>query len=386
VDFIGKDFLEHFDRELLKKSFCEVSGYEDAALLGWDCRSVRGGFDMASSIYRLTGKALVSRKCVPWFVILKIKNMVAGASIDPEGVRFWNREAMAYQTGFLANLPKGLSAPKCYGVFWFNEQETWIWIEDLKDDFDGKWTEEHYAVVARQLGFFNGAYLSIEPIPGESWLSRNWLRKYVEGAAPLFNGDFLTSELVLVRKFLPDELLENYGQYWNSRNQFLDAIDHLPKCLCHQDAFRRNLFLQKKESGELEITGIDWTYMGIATIGQELAPLVGMAVFEGDISPIKISSFIDRIIGCYLEGIREVGGNVDEDQVRYCLMATWLYRYALGALSEFLPFLLVGVDPPPFEEPFLEKGGDFSEWIDLMGSQFRWLYSEAGRLLSNCRS
>jgi hypothetical protein len=385
VDFIGKDFLEHFDRELLKKSFCEVSGYEDAALLGWDCRSVRGGFDMASSIYRLTGKALVSRKCVPWFVILKIKNMVAGASIDPEGVRFWNREAMAYQTGFLANLPKGLSAPKCYGVFWFNEQETWIWIEDLKDDFDGKWSEEQYAVVARQLGLFNGAYLSHEPIPGESWLSRNWLRKYVEGVAPLFSGDFLESERVLVRKFLPNEHMKDYAQCWKTRNQFLDAIDHLLKCLCHQDAFRRNLFLREKESSELEISRIDWTYMGIATIGLELAPLVGMAVFEGDISPKKISSFIDQIIGGYLEGIREMGGNVDEDQVRYCILATWLYRYALGALSEFFPFLLNGVDPPPFEQAFSEPEVDFFEHIDLIGSQFRWLYSEVERLLSTCR-
>jgi len=385
VDLLGKNFLERHDREHLKKSFCEVSGYEEAALLEWDCRPVRGGLELASSIYRLTGKALDSRKCVPWSVILKIKKMVGGTSFDPEGVRFWNREAMAYQTGFLANLPKGLSSPKCYGVFQNNEQENWIWIEDLKDDFDGKWTEEHYAVVAHQLGFFNGAYLSIEPIPGELWLSRNWLRKYVEGAAPLFSGDFLESEQVLVRKFLPDELMENYGQYWKTRNQFLDAIDHLPKCLCHQDAFRRNLFLQKNESGEFEISGIDWTYMGIATIGQELAPLVGMAVFEGDISPKKISSFIDRIIGCYLEGIREVGGNVDEDHVRYCLLATWLYRYALGALSEFLPFLLVGVDPLSFEEPFPETGGDFSEQVDLMSSQFRWLYSEAERLLSYCR-
>ncbi len=223
-------------------------------------------------------------------------------------------------------------------------------------------------------------YQSLE----KSWLSRDWLRKYVEGAAPLFSGDFLESERVLVRKFLPDELMKDNAEYWRTRNQFLDAIDHLPKCLCHQDAFRRNLFLRKNESGELEISGIDWTYMGIATIGQELAPLVGMAVFEGDISPKQISSFIDRIIGSYIEGIREVGGNVDEDQVRYCMLATWLYRYALGALSEFIPFLLDGVEPPPLKQ-ISEPEGDYSELIDVVGSQFRWLYSEAEGLLSTCR-
>ena len=385
MDYIKNDFLENFDRELLKKSFCEVMGCDEAALLVWDCQPVRGGLELASSIYRFTGKTLVSRKCIPVSVILKIKKTVGGASIDPEGMRFWNREALAYQTGFLANLPNGLSAPKCYGVLQNNAQETWIWIEDLHDEFDGKWSEEHYAVAARQLGVFNGAYLTIEPIPGAAWLSRDWLRKYVEGAAPIFGGDFLEREREIVQKFLPDELMVDYAQYWKTRHQFLDAIDHLPKCLCHQDAFRRNLFLQKKESGELGISGIDWTYMGIATIGQELAPLVGMAIFEGDVSPIKISSFIDRILGCYLEGIREVGGNVDEDQVRFCLLATWLYRYALGALSELMPFLLDGVDPPPFVQAFSEQENEFSEQIEFFHSQFRWLYSEAKRLLSTCR-
>ncbi len=385
MDFIKNDFLDHFDRELLKKSFCEVMGCDEAALLEWDCQPVRGGLELASSIYRLTGKTLVSRKCIPVSVILKIKKTVGGRVNRSGRSAFLESRSPGLSDRFLENLPKGLSAPTCYGVLQNNEQETWIWIEDLHDEFDGKWSEEHYAFVARQLGVFNGAYLTIVPIPGAAWLSRDWLRKYVEGAAPVFGGDFLTREREIVQKFLPDELMVDYAQYWEMRHQFLDAIARLPKCFCHQDAFQRNLFLRKKESGEIEISGIDWTYMGIATIGQELAPLVGMAIFEGDVSPVKISSFIDRILVCYLEGIREVGGNVDEDQVRFCLLATWLYRYALGALSELLPFLLDGVDPPPFVQAFSEQENDFSEQIELMRSQFRWLYSEAERLLTTCR-
>jgi len=386
VELDRSNFLEQVNHDQVHKLSCLITGQEDAVLLDWHCQPVQGGFEIASSINRFTGKSIASRKAIPWSVILKIYKMPEGDLLDQAGVRCWNREALAYQTGFLADLPEGLSSPKCYEVIERAGRECWIWMEDLHDDVGEKWPLEHYPVVGRHLGRFNGTYLEGRPLPGAPWLSQNWLRKYVEAAAPLFAGCVEERERLLVRKFFPDDLLKEYAQYWKTRHRFLDAIDCLPKCLCHQDAFRRNLFARKKRNDELETVGIDWSYMGIATIGQELAPLVGMAIFEGDVPPEEVPWFIERVFNGYLEGLDESGWHGEADRVRFCFLASWLYRYALGGLGELMQVVMNKSLWPMLKKAHGELMDDFSDKIAPIGMLFRWLYMEAAKLLSALES
>ena len=60
----------------------------------------------------------------------------------------------------------------------------WLWLEDIRDDYNAPWPVEQYAITARHLGQFNGAYLVGQSFP-EPWIIQNWLRKYVEHAAPM---------------------------------------------------------------------------------------------------------------------------------------------------------------------------------------------------------
>jgi hypothetical protein len=51
---------------------------------------------------------------------------------------------------------------------------------------DVPWSLRDYAYAARQLGRFNGAYLTERPLPAAEWLSRDWLRSWLaEGAAAI---------------------------------------------------------------------------------------------------------------------------------------------------------------------------------------------------------
>jgi len=72
----------------------------------WQCRPVFGGVEMASSLYRFSGDAEAGGGTIPWTLILKIAQAPPGDSDDPQGVRYWKREALAYQSGRLRDLPE----------------------------------------------------------------------------------------------------------------------------------------------------------------------------------------------------------------------------------------------------------------------------------------
>ena len=66
---------------------------------------------------------------------------------------YWRREALAYQSGMLADLPDFVRAPGCYGV---SEQAdgAWIWLENIVEAAGPTWTLEHFQQAARHLGRF----------------------------------------------------------------------------------------------------------------------------------------------------------------------------------------------------------------------------------------
>ena len=55
----------------------------------------------------------------------------------------WDREAEAYASGLLETLPRGLAAPRCFGVD-RHDGTLWIWLEDIGDD-TATWDVERYA-------------------------------------------------------------------------------------------------------------------------------------------------------------------------------------------------------------------------------------------------
>ena len=66
--------------------------------------SIKGGLELDSSIYRLTGTVEVGGEALNWSLILKVVKPEA-VSNDPQGYRYWKREALAYQSTRLQDLP-----------------------------------------------------------------------------------------------------------------------------------------------------------------------------------------------------------------------------------------------------------------------------------------
>ena len=130
----------------------------------------------------ITGSAHVGGASHPWALVVKVCAAADGA--DPGAWDYPAREGLAYGSGLLAALPGGLAAPRCLAVETQPDGTSWLWLEAVTDAHPGPWPLERYARVARQLGRFNGAYLTGVPLPDQPWLSRGWLRDFVEPSGP----------------------------------------------------------------------------------------------------------------------------------------------------------------------------------------------------------
>lgn len=220
----------------------------------WEMSALHGGMEWLSAVYRLQGTAQVAGKSIPWSVILKVIRPSA-EDTDPQGAYYWRREALVYQSGRLQRLPGALVAPRCYAVQEQEDGSLWLWLEDLRDQIGASWLLEHCGHVARHLGQVSGAYLVGYPLPNEPWIPDHWLERYVERATPMVELVRHKPDHAVVRSLYPGNSRPQILALWEERGHVFDALRGLPQVLCHQDAFRRNLFACVDQTA-----AIDWGY------------------------------------------------------------------------------------------------------------------------------
>lgn len=312
----------------------KVLGDPSAQAGEWGLEKLKGGLELGSAIYRLSGTAKAGAADQSWSLIIKAIQS-DHTHDDPAGCHYWKRDPLAYQSGLLYTLPGRVTAPRLIDVRENPDGSVWICMEEVKDEQAHPWSLELYARVARQLGEFNGAFLAGRPLPGETWITQHWLRKYLQLAAPMV--DFLRQNPAnpVVQKMLPGISLSMTLAVWEEHGRMLKILDGMPQTFCHQDAFERNLFYR---AGEL--VAIDWNFAGIAPAGTELVALVGALGLVH--FPSNQARELDQ--ACfegYLEGLRQAGWQPDPRQVRLCYCLTVILRYVIGAtIGEMLPGLL----------------------------------------------
>ena len=333
--------VKTIDRTVLTPLVRRALGHESVEIGEWRHQPIIGGAEMASSLYRFSGDALAAGETIPWTLILKIIPSPPGGSGDPQGLRYWKREALAYQSGLLNDLPGGLAAPRCYEATEHPDGAYWIWMEDIRDEVGEKWPLEHYGTVARCLGQFNGTYLAGKPLPDHAWLARRWLRKYVENAAPGVELMINSMNHPLIRRAVPGRTPEFIRRVWEERHAILEVIECLPQTFCHLDAFPRNLFSRCTADGRDQVVAVDWSYMGIASVGEEIAPLVGASIGFYAVMPADALRLEQIVLEGYLEGLQDAGWQDNPDLVRFSYAATTYWRYVIGGFGgEMVPWLL----------------------------------------------
>ncbi len=335
--------LDDLDEARLTPIVRQALDSQSATVADWRQEKVSSGIGLGTAVYRLTGRAQDDGQTIPWSLILKVQLPIPGQD-DPTHWFYWKREVKAYRSGWLDKLPGGIAAPRCYGVEERPDGSCWLWLEEVKDDIGRKWPLEHYGIVARHLGQFNGAYLTGKPMPTYPWLSRDGIRRHVESSAAAIEQVRHSLDRPLVRRWLKGGVGKQLFQTWEERDQWLELLDRLPQTVCQYDAFRRNLFAHRLAGGGFKTIIIDWSYTGFGAIGTELMPLVvgTVAFFEADMT--QMHELERLVLEGYIEGVRDAGWRGDPRLVELGYYLSGI-RYGLGSVGEILPFMIE--DPPP---------------------------------------
>lgn len=247
---------------------------------------------------------------------------------------YWRREVCAYESGLLDRLPGGVRAPRCRGRFERADGSVALWLELLSEPVR---SIEGYGLAARNLGRMQGT-LAAAP-PDERWLSRRWLRAYL------------------------DLRLDMTGPRSEEQEAALRALEAGPQTLCHLDFYPENLF----GDGDETIL-VDWAYCGIAALGEDPGNFVPDALLDGFV-PAEHADELERVVwDSYRSGLADAGWAGDEGAVRFAFCATPWLKY---------PWV------PPALESWTLDDAKKEQWrrtlplIDRLGEEARELASSA---------
>ena len=324
---LGSDTVEVTDWE-----YHPIGSYSDNLMYRWagNARDQEVGGPQArvtttSPVDRTTGPEAgpVARERIPWSIILKI--VFRSAELDSG-----TREARAYQSGLLADLPGGMAAPHCLAVEEQAGHELWIWLEELTDHVGQPWPLARYRLAARHLGRFNGAYLAGRPLPADPWLSRGFLRAWVTRRATSAAKLPGIREHPLVRRAFPPAVADGVLRLWRDMDTLLDALDQLPQTLCHLDANPSNLFARRGVGGQEQTVAVDWECVGVAPLGVEIVGIVSSGLMRGMVEMAAARELDELAFAGYLTGLHETGWKGDPQVVRFGYTAASALRYLLA--------------------------------------------------------
>lgn len=282
--------------------------------------------DTTGGLYRFSGRGNDRQGIRPWSIVLKMLNRPPQDDVDPRDVFYWKRELLAFQSGLLADLPKAVRAPRCYGVI-ERDDGGWLWMEHIVQSTERRWSLEHFQRAAHQFGRFGGAYLTGKPLPDQFWLSK-----------PLFRGMYAPSgfwatymnpdsprnawQSPVVQKAFAEPLRSKVLRMWAESPRFINALDRLPQVLCHNDLNRRNLMLRTAADGQEEVIALDWAWCGNGAIGLDAGWLVADSLLLFDYDPTQAADLETTVVDAYVAGLREAGWAGDERLARLGYLIT----------------------------------------------------------------
>jgi hypothetical protein len=331
--------LQSIDTTTLTPLVQRATGRPTIELGDWSLQQIYAGTSDALGLYRFRGEAVDQGSSVRWSLVLKALGRPAQPS-EPTHWNYWKREWHAYQSGLLTDLPGGLKAPSCLAAVEQSGEVVWLWLEDITEDSHSSWSTADYGNVAYRCGQFNGIFLTERPLPTYPWLSRNWIRGFVEDNARFVTELSRSLEHPWVKRSYPSDVAEGLLRTWADRDQYLHTLEGLPQTLCHLDVFRRNVLLWPGLEGEPELVLIDWASIGHGALGEELVPLIVASTLFFEVELLDAQELEGHVFARYLEGLRDVGWRGDPGLVWLGYASAAALRYGVGALMFELPVVL----------------------------------------------
>jgi hypothetical protein len=247
-----------------------------------------------------------------------------GGADDVDHRNYWKREWLAFDSGLLDSLPGELRAPYCRLTSQPDDDECWIWMEDLAGRTGPTLLLDDYDAVARALGTTQGAYATGgAPLPEHPWLSRDWLAGWVALTAPFVEAA-ADPDRWRDPRLAPFHVSNARAlALWQARDELLRVAASAPPTLVHWDFWPTNLYV--------DATGpvaIDWSQVGLAGLAHDLDQLVLDPVWMHVRPAEDLAELQRRVIPAYAAGLRAAGCEVSDAEVFRWYAAVAAARYA----------------------------------------------------------
>jgi hypothetical protein len=266
---------------------------------------------------------------------LVVKVVRRGVDDDPDGLwvsgaepthrNYWKREWLAYQTGVLDALPGELRAPRTLLTTQVADDECWIWLEDVAGRAGAGWAVEDYDSAVFDLATTQAAYASGRSVlPDEDWLSRDWLRGWVDTVGRSIEVLDDDSAWTGEDRAPMAALRRQVSAIWEHREQLLAIVDSAPRTVVHHDFWPTNLIA----ADDGTTVALDWSQVGIGGIGQDLDQLALDPVWMQVQPDVGLDDLEAHVLPAYRSGLRTSGVDIDESSLRRTYAAAAAVRYA----------------------------------------------------------
>lgn len=259
-----------------------------------------------------------------WSFILKIVNADPNRD-DPSHYNYWRREIMAYDSGYLQDLPAGITVPKCLAIDEKDDGSVWLWLEDFRHE-PRRWEWSDYAYAAEKLGEFNAAYLLGTPLPEYPWVNRHWMRSWIKECFQYRYEPDVTSRELLQSHERVSAIIRQFRALEGAIFDWVTALEQLPKTFAHQDYYEANIILNADLQQEGKLSLIDWQFASISGVGEDLGRFLGLAVSRGQIPMEPFDEFREHLLSAYLQGMKRAGWLGDVNLPRFGCLAAFAMR------------------------------------------------------------
>ena len=241
---------------------------------------------------------------------------------DESHRNYWKREWLAFDSGLLDALPGELRAPRRALTTQVADDECWIWMEDVQGRTGAALHLDDYATIARALGTTQGAYASgARALPDQPWLSRNWLRGWVDTCAH-FVATVRDDDHWHDPRLAPlQSLRSRVSDLWERREELFAVAEEPPLTVTHWDFWPTNLY-----AGD-DAVAIDWSQIGLSGVGHDLDQMTIDPVWMHVRPDESVRALEELILPAYLDGLREGGFEVTAEDLYRWYSATASLRY-----------------------------------------------------------
>lgn len=266
-----------------------------------------------AGIFHLYGFVKIKNEQLPWSIILKVIKPDSSEKEEPLHHNYWRREALVFESKLLDDLPDSIQTAKSYLVEEQQDGTIWLWMERVEGHHAH--SQEQFDFIARQLGRFNGTYLTGKTIPNQEWICRGWLKSWTTASRM-----YAPNPEVYLNHLHRDNERSIWAWFQGFNKQIennLSSLEHLPRVLAHQDLSQMNMLLVKNDLNIDRLVLIDWQFMSISGIGEDLAKMFGVNMSLGIIRPDQYKAFQASLFKAYIKGLKEMGWQGDEGLARY---------------------------------------------------------------------